>query len=350
MKTKAQRSAERRDGGRSTPGEIGLPCLRRLALSTLCLMATLLPGAYAQADDAAWPAKPVRFIVPFAAGSFTDTAARAMSKELSARLGQPFVVENRTGAGGILANDAVAKAEGDGYTLLFTDSSYGVSSALYKKLPYDPQKDLVALAQVAQAPAVLVARTALPTKSLDSILAVARKDPQAYTFGSGGQGSSGHLAFEALLLQADAKMTHVPYKGVSAAVMDVIGQRIDLAIGSVGSTRQFIEEGRVIGVALTGNQRNPSLPQVPSFAELGMPDYNVMYWFGVLGTSRIPPARQAVIDAAIRVSMESSDLKGLFARSGVELAYLDGRAFGARIGGEIRMWSLVIEKANVTTE
>ncbi|KAF1018441.1 MAG: hypothetical protein GAK30_03678 [Paracidovorax wautersii] len=350
MKTQTQRPAIHPDDSPCTRGTARAYSHRWMGMATLCLMAALSSAAYAQSSGTAWPSKPVRFIVPFAAGSFTDTAARALGKELTTRLGQPFVVENRTGVGGILANDAVAKSAGDGYTLLFTDSSYGVSSALYKKLPYDPLKDLAAVAQVAQSPAVLVARTGLPAKGLNAILATARKDPQALTFGSGGQGSSGHLAFEALLLQAGAKMTHIPYKGVSAAVMDVIGQRVDLAIGSVGSTRQFIEDGRVIGVALTGPGRNPSLPQVPTFAEQGMRDYNVVYWFGVLGPARLPAAQQESIAKAIKTAMDAPELKQLFERSGVALAYQNGPAFGSRIGNEIRMWTSVIEKANITAE
>jgi len=265
-------------------------------------------------------------------------------------LGQPVIVENRTGAGGILGNEVVAKAEADGHTLLLTDNSFAVAAALYKKLPYDPLHDLVPIAHVAEAPAVLVARTSLPAKDLRTVVSMARQDPTAVTFGSGGQGSSGHLAFEELLLQTGARMTHVPYKGVTAAVMDVIGQRIDLAIGSVGSTRQYISDGRVIGIALSGKSRNPALPQVPTFAEAGYPNYTVMYWFGVLGSSRIPQEMRQTIQASIMKAMSSAELKKVFEGAGVSPAYTDSAEFGKRMRDEITSWSRVVEKAQITPQ
>lgn len=166
-----------------------------------CCVATAAPAQ--TANPKPWPTKPVRIVVPFAAGSFTDTAARTLGKELTEALGQPVIVENRTGAGGILGNEIVAKAPADGHTLLVTDNSFAVAAALYKKLPYSPLGDIAPISQIAEAPAVLVARTNLAAKDLRSIIATARLDPAAMTFGSGGQGSSGHLAFEELLLQPE---------------------------------------------------------------------------------------------------------------------------------------------------
>jgi tripartite-type tricarboxylate transporter receptor subunit TctC len=321
--------------------------LHRL-LATAIVLA--VGSAHAQSPAAThWPTRAVRIVVPFAAGSFTDIAARALGKELAQQTGQLFVVDNRTGAGGTIANDQVAKATDD-HTLLFTDGSFSVSSALYKKLPYLPARDLLALAQVGESPAVLVARTGLPAKDLKAVVALARQDPSALSFGSGGQGSSGHLAMAEWLQQAGVEMVHVPYKGVAAAMVDVMGQRIDISIGSFGSTQALVKDGRVHALALSGAKRHPLMPQVPTFAEAGFPNYKVTYWFGLMAPASMPAHMRDAALSHVRQAIGAQGLGEIFERSGVALAYVDTASFTQRIAGEVASWQRLIDKMGIKPE
>ena len=207
-----------------------------------------------------WPNKPVRIVVPFAAGSFTETAARAIGAELSNQLGQAFIVETKGGAGSTLGTDVVAKSAPDGYTLLLTDNSFAVSTALYPKLPYDPEKDLVKISTVAEAPAVMMVKSDAPYKSLKELVEHAQKNPKSLTYGSGGQGSSAHLAIELFFSGVNAELTHVPYKGVAAALLDLMAGRIDVGLSSAGSAAQHIKGGKLRGLAVVGKDRHPLIP------------------------------------------------------------------------------------------
>lgn len=317
--------------------------------SALAVLACCSVQAFAQSGQD-WPDRPVRIIVPFTAGSFTDTAARAMGRELSTQFGQQFVVENRGGAGSTIGTDVVAKAAPDGYTFMVTDNSFAVSTALYKTLPYDPRKDIIQVAQLAEAPAVLVGSTALPGKDLKSVIAAAKAQPDSMTFGSGGLGSSAHLAMEAFLLDAGAKLVHVPYKGIAAAMLDVVAGRVDIAIGSVGSTVQYIKENRVQGLALSGKNRHPMFPDVPTFAEAGYPDYGVMYWFGVMGPAGVPaPILQKLQDGIVKAT-QSADLRKVFESAGVAAEATNQQAFTQRVAAETALWSDVIKRANVKVD
>ena len=196
----------------------------------LCvLLASGCAAAFAQAP---WPSKVVRIVVPFAPGALTDVAARSIALELSEQLGQQFVVENKGGAGGTLGAADVAKSVPDGHTLVFTDNSYMISASLYPKLPYDPLKDLIPVTLAIDSPAIMVAKLELPAKSLREMLDLAKAKPRTLTFGSGGQGSSAHLATELLFNQAGVELVHVPFKGVAAALAETVGGRIDVTISS----------------------------------------------------------------------------------------------------------------------
>ena len=254
-------------------------------LKLLLLIILLSTHINSHSQNTNWPNKVIRFVVPFAAGSFTDTAARVVGAEITKHTGQSVIIENKGGAGSTLGTDTVAKAQPDGYTFLVTDNSFAVSTALYDKLPYNPQKDLSPVSLLAEAPAVLVARLNLPQKNLKDIVQTAKINNNAYSYGSGGIGSSAHLAMESFLSQNNIKMTHIPFKGIASAILDVVADRVDLAIGSVGSTAPFIRDGKLIGIAVSGNQRNPLFQQVPTFAQAGFPNYKMMYWFGVLAPS-----------------------------------------------------------------
>jgi tripartite-type tricarboxylate transporter receptor subunit TctC len=317
-----------------------------LLVSVLCC-ATLCGSALAQA---AWPSRPVRIIVPFAAGSFTETAARAIGAELSTQFGQPFIVETRGGAGSTVGTDAVAKAAPDGHTLLLTDNSFAVSSALYARLPYDPEKDILKVSTVAEAPAVIMVRQDLAPRTLRDLVDLARRQPRGLTYGSGGQGSSAHLAVELFLAGADVDMTHVPYKGVAAALLDLIAGRIDVGLSSVGSAAQHIKGGWVRGLAVAGRERHPLLPEVPTFTEAGFPDYNMVYWFGVMAPAGTPAAVVTQLQQGIAQAVAQAKIRDAFAGAGVRPVASMPADFSRRVDDEARIWKRVIVRAGVKPE
>ena len=322
--------------------------IRGTTLIALGLLTALTHLAHAQTKDA-WPSKPIRVVVPFAPGSFTDTAARTVGAELALQLGQPIVVENKGGAGSTLGTDFVAKAAPDGYTFLVTDNSFAVSSALYDKLPYQP-KDLAQVSLLADAPAVFVARPNLSAKTLKEVVSFARANPGKMTFGSGGQGSSAHLAMEAFLLENKLEMTHIPFKGIAAAMVDVAAGRVDLAIGSVGSTSAYIKDGRLLGLAVSGSKRQDIFPNVPTFTEAGYPNYNMTYWFGMMAPAGTPADIVKRMQKAIASSVTNAKVKEVFGTAGVRPIATTPAAFTKMVQTETTLWSEVIQRAKIKPE
>lgn len=321
----------------------------KLATCAALVCATLIMPTTALAQPAAWPSKPIRVVVPFAPGSFTDTAARTVGAELTALLGQTVVVENKGGAGSTLGTDIVAKAAPDGYTFLVTDNSFAVSAALYDKLPYQP-KEIMQVSLLAEAPAVLVGRPDLPTKTLKETIDFARANPGKLTFGSGGQGSSAQLAMEAFLLQNKVEMVHVPFKGIAAAMIDVAAGRIDIAIGSVGSTSGYIKDKRLLGLAVSGNERQAIFPEVPTFAQAGYPDYKMMYWFGMMAPAGTPPAIIERMQKEIARAVTATKVKEIFGGAGVRATSSTSAAFTTLVQDETALWSDVIKRAKIKAE
>jgi tripartite-type tricarboxylate transporter receptor subunit TctC len=298
----------------------------------------------------AWPAKPVRIVVPFAPGALTDVAARALALELSGELGQQFVVENRGGAAGTLGADLVAKSPPDGHNVLFTDNSFMISAGLYPKLPYDPLKDLAPVTLAVESPAILVSRLELPAKSVQEVVALAKAKPATLTFGSGGQGSSAHLATELLLMQAGIEMVHIPFKGVAAALAEVVGGRVDVTISSVGGALGHVKSSKVRPLAVTGKERLAALGEVPTFAESGYPDYDMVYRFGFLAAAGTPPAVVARFRDEVAKAGAKQRVRELLAPQGARMVASTPAEYAAVIEREIRTWKAVIQKANVKVE
>jgi len=314
------------------------------------LLALLLVGLAGGAEAQSWPAKPVRIVVPFAPGALTDIAARALAVEMSGDLGQQFIVENKGGAAGTLGADVVAHAAADGHTLLFTDNSFMVSAGLYSKLPYDPLKDLVPVTLAVEGPAIMVARLDLPAKTIPELVALAKSKPKVLTFGSGGQGSSAHLATELFLMQAGVEMVHVPFKGVAAALAETVAGRIDATISSVGGALGHIRSSKVRPLAVTGKERLPALADVPTFAESGYPEYDMVYRFGFLVPAGTPPAvihrlRDEVAKAGARPKVTE-----LLAAQGARMVASTPAEYRAVIERETKTWKTVIDKAGVKVE
>jgi tripartite-type tricarboxylate transporter receptor subunit TctC len=287
--------------------------------------------------------------VPFGAGSFTDIAARTVGAELSTKLGQPIIVETKGGAGSTLGTDIVAKAAPDGYTFLVTDNSFAVSSALYEKLPYSP-KDLVQVSLLADAPAVLVGRPGLAAKTLKEVVELARSTPGGLTFGSGGQGSSAHLAMEAFLLQNKLQLVHVPFKGIAPALMEVAADRVDIAISSVGTASAYIKDNRLLGLAVSSEKRHPNMPNVPTFTEAGFSSYKMMYWFGMMAPAGTPPAIIDRMQKEIVKAVATPKVVEVFAATGVRAISTSPATFTKMVQSETTLWSEVITRAKIKPE
>ena len=316
-------------------------------LVALCALATLaaaaVPGALAQS----WPAKPVRIVVPVLPGAFTDLAARSLAAALGEQLGQQFLVENRTGAGATLGADYVAKSEPDGYTFLFTENGFTMAPALYPKLPYDALKDFSPITQVAEAPTIWVARLETPQRGLKEWVEYAKANPGKVNIGSGGQGTSSHLASELFRWQQGLDMLHVPFKGVVAAYTELVAGRLDLSVSSIASPMGHIKAGRVYPLAVTGKERSPLLPNVPTFAEAGFPQYDMPIWFGFLGPANLPQPIQARFVQELGKAIEKPSVRDMFMAQGARPTISTPAVFSKRVEAETRQWRDLIQKAGI---
>jgi tripartite-type tricarboxylate transporter receptor subunit TctC len=321
--------------------------MKRRTLTTAALAAAIGLSIAPLAHSQAWPAGPVRIIVPFGPGALTDLAARNIAAGLSGLSGRQFVVENKGGAGGTIGTAEVTKAKPDGNTLVFTDSSLTISPGLYSKLPYDVQKDLTPITMVVEAPAILVARTQLGAKTLKDVVAMARAKPKGLTFGSGGQGSSAHLAGEVFFGQASINLTHVPFKGVAAALTDVAGNQIDLSFSSLGGASGHIRGNRVVPLALSGAARSKAFPDVPTFRELGYPNYDVVYRFGLLGPAGMSPEMVKTLQDGVAQAVQAPKMKAFLDSQGAVAIRVDGAQFADAIRRDLTMWKQAIDRAGV---
>ena len=302
------------------------------------------PAASSGMADTAWPTKPIRLVVPFASGSFTDVAARTVGAELSTKLGQAVIIENKSGADSTLGTDLVAKATPDGYTFLVTDNSFAVSSALHAKLPYSP-KDLMQISLLADAPAVLVASPSLVGASLKQVVEFARNNPGKLTTWSSGQGSVGELSMEAFLLQNKLQVSHVPLKVIDSPLTEIAADRVDIAISSIGAVSTYIKEARLLGLAVSSEKRHLNIPNVPTFTEAGFSSYKMMYWFGMMAPAGTP---QAIIDRMqkeIAKAVASQQVIDAFAATGARAIATSPATFTKMVHSETMLWAEVNTRA-----
>jgi tripartite-type tricarboxylate transporter receptor subunit TctC len=303
-----------------------------------------LPGlALAQA----WPSKPVKMVVPFAAGGATDVVARLLAQKLGEEWGQAVVVENRVGAGGNIGGDAVAKAPPDGYTLLMASGAIVIAGPhMYKSLPYDPARDLVAITNVATGPQVIAVANSVPVKDLAELIAYAKANPKKLNYGSAGIGAQTHLAAENLAHAAGIELTHVPYKGESAALTDLMGGQIQLVTANLSAAIAFVREGKMRALAVTSRERNPALPDVPAAAEV-LPGFENSGWFGLLAPAGTPAA---VIDKIYRDSAKialSEEFKARLAQLGMVPVANSPADFSASNRRESVRWERVIRERGI---
>jgi tripartite-type tricarboxylate transporter receptor subunit TctC len=305
--------------------------------------ALVLSAVPALASAQAWPSKPVKIIVPFAAGGATDVVARLLASKLTEQWGQSVVVENRAGAGGNIGADVVAKSPPDGYTLLMTSGSIVTANKyMYKSLTYDPANDLVAVTNVATGPQVIVVGPNVAARDLKELIAYAKANPKKLNFGSAGVGTQTHLAAENFAHAAGIDATHVPYKGESAALTDLMGGQIQMVTPNLGGAIGFIKDGKLRALAVTSRERSPQLPDVPSASEI-LPGFENAGWFGLMAPAGTP---REVIDRVQRDSAKillSDEFKATLAKQGMTPVGNSPSEFAAAIREESALWAKVIK-------
>ena len=305
---------------------------------------------FARANEAAWPQKPIRLVLPFAAGGPTDVVARAMALRMSQELGQQIVVDNRVGASGNIACEIVARATPDGYTALYHSSGFTISPALYKTTPYDPLRDFTPVTRVAVIPAVLMVNGALPIHDIDQFIAYVKANAAKTSYGSGGVGNITHLVV-ALLLQAKGlQAIHVPYKGTAPAMTDLIGGRIDFLLDAVSTGLPYIRDKRVRAIVLTSEKRLDILPDVPTLNEKTMPGFVAPTWHGILLPASAPRPLAARMRHAAVAALKDGALRKQFAPQGVELDATTPDEFASYLKAETVRWAGAVRAAAIEPE
>lgn len=314
-----------------------------------CFGAALLSvAALATAQAQGYPNKPVRLIVPYPAGGTTDIIARVAAQQLSERLKQPFVVENKGGANGAIGSAEVARAPADGYTLLMgTASTHGINSAVYKSLPYDAVKDFAPVTIVASTPNIIAVHPSVPAKNLQELLALARAQPGKLNYGSTSLGGSPHMSAELLKMMAHVDMLHVPYKGAAPMLTDLMGGQVQVGFDNLPSTINFVRSGKVRAIAVTTAQRWPGAPEIPTVAESGVPGYEVSGWFGLLAPAGTPPAVLKTIQQAIAEAVKQPEVNKQMLDLGALPVANTPEAFAALVQADVAKWREVVKSTGV---
>jgi len=320
--------------------------MKRFALLIPLLLAALPVSA--QAPDP-YPNKPLRFILPFPPGGPTDILGRLLGERLASSLGQPVIVENRGGAGGNVGAEAAAKSAPDGYTLVLVAPSLAISPSLYSKLNYDPLGDFAPISLVATVPNVIVTQPAL-APTLQEFIALAKAKPGGMNFGSGGSGTSNHLAGELFNIVTGTKLLHVPYKGVNLAMNDVLAGAIHLVVIGLPAAAPHIKSGRLRALGVIAPQRLPALPEVPTVAEAGLPDFEVTTWYGVLAPAGTPRPIVARLNGELAKIMYSADMKDRLNAMGTDPVTSTPEEFAAYLRQETAKWSEVVRKAGLKAD
>lgn len=293
-----------------------------------------------------WPAKPIRFIVPFAAGGVTDVVARAVTPRLSEALGQPILIDNRGGAGGTLGTAIGARAAPDGYTFVTPAGSHVTTPSLYTKLDFDPVKDFEAVTKIADVPYLLVVPATSPIKSLADFIAAAKASPGTLTYGSAGNGSSNHLAGELLAGRIGAGLLHVPYKGSAPALVDVMSGQLAFMFDTVNTSTRFIQTGRLRAVGIGTAKRSSLIPEAPPIADT-LPGFEAVTWVGLLAPAGTPRAIVARMQSELASVVRSPEVRDRFSASGAEPVVNTPEQFGAYLVAEVKKWGQVVRQAKI---
>jgi tripartite-type tricarboxylate transporter receptor subunit TctC len=314
------------------------------------LLIVALGFAQAAAHAQAWPAKPVRAVVPVGAGSSTDIVHRLVLEQLSAALGQSIVVENRTGAGGTIGTAAVAKADPDGYTLLANGSAHTIAPALYKSLAYDPARDFIPVVPIGISPAVLVVSPAKGIKSAQALVAAAKARPGTMNFSSVGIGTATHLSAERFVSSAGIDVVHIPFKGGAEAMLEVITGRVDFFFGPVALVLPHIREGKLVALAVNGAKRSATLPDVPTLLEAGYRDAEYPIWWGLFAPARTPAAIVEKLNQETLKVLQSAALREKLSGLGVDALAMTPQEFKLHVDKEIALNAGLARKAGLKAE
>lgn len=297
--------------------------------------------------QAAYPEKPIRLIVPFPAGGNADIVARSISNELSKNLGQPVVIENRGGAGGVLGSEIVAKAPADGYTIMMVSASHVINPSMQKTLPYDTVKDFAGISLVAEVPTVLIVHPSVQAKSLKELIALAKANPGKINFASAGNGTVGHLSGELLKSMAQIKMEHVAYKGNGPAMTDLLGGHVQMLFGSMPSALPHIKSGALRALVVTAPKRSAAAPEIPSTTEAGLPGFDVSTGFGLFAPAKTPrPIINKLHDEVVK-ALKMPEVRDRLAGQGAEPVGSTPEEYDAFVRTESAKWAKVCKEAGI---
>jgi tripartite-type tricarboxylate transporter receptor subunit TctC len=295
-----------------------------------------------------YPTRPIKIIVPFGPGGFTDVAARILQKELSPAIGQPVIIENKPGAGSTIGTSDVAKASPDGYTLAMISTAHVISPHLYRSMPYDALKDFTPVMKLAEGPYVLVIHPSLPVKSVADLIAAARAQPNTIDYASSGNGSAQHLVGALFVTMANAPLNHIPYKGSSQAMNDVLGGQVKVTFVGVPNALPNLQIGKLKALAVTTRKRYAELPDVPTLQEAGVPGYDATIWLGILAPPGTPRDVVMKLNSAITKILAEPEAKKLMASAGVDVATSSPEEFAALLRSEFDRWGKVVKETGAT--
>ena len=318
--------------------------------TAVCALALLAVAAPAHCQTPNYPAKPIRFILPFPPGGPSDILGRVLSQKLSEQLGQTVLSDNRPGAGGNLGMEVAAKSPADGYTIVLASPTVAISPSLYRKLNYDPQKDLAPVSMVASIPNIMVVHLSVPAKTLTEFIQLARRSPGKLNYGSSGAGSTTHLSSEMLKSLAKIDMVHVPYKGQGLALVGLVSGQVDMGIMAVPSALSMVQAGKVRPLAVLSAQRVASVPHVPTTRESGVNDFEVSVRFGIYAPAGTPRDVINRLNLELARALASPDLRERFAAAGIEPLTSTPERFASFVRSETVRYAKVIKDANITID
>ena len=317
---------------------------------TSIAIALMLPSTFPVFAQSAYPAKPVRIISIFAPGGGNDVICRLVAQQLTERLKQQVIVENRVGANGIVGTEAAARSAPDGYTFTLIPSGHTVNASMYKKLPFDSIRDFTPITLAGAGPLVLAVHPSLPAKNVKELIAVAKARPGQLTYVASGVGASGHLAGALFDSMTGTKMVHVPYKGMSLAVSDLMGGQVSMTFGTSLSVIPHVRTGRLRALATTGAQRSPALPDLPTVAESGLPGYEASLWYGFVGPARMPPEIVQRLNTEIAAILALPDTREKLASQGVDARSTTPEEFARILTADVARWAKVVQKLGLQAE
>lgn len=327
---------------------------RLVTLAGASLASAALPAFLAltpkTAAAQAFPSRPVRIIVPFTAGGGTDLVARTLADGMARELGQTVLVENKPGGGTVIGSDLVAKAPGDGYTLLLATSAHAINTSLVKNLPYSTQKSFADIALVGRGPNMLVTRADRPYKTVKDVIDAARANPGRLSYGSSGNGTSVHLAGELFKMMAKVDLTHVPYRGAGPAYTDLLGGQIDFVFATAAGVGKFVESGKMRAIAVTSAVRSPAWPDVPTIAESGLPGYEADVWYALFASGGTPPEVLARLNTAVRRATETPVFRSRVESEGLLTAVSSPEELTRYVRAEEARWRKVVLEARITID